>query len=181
MSYLLCKITATPGALAGCPNVTPGLHATDVWIGNKDDVTLAAAVDGTITSLPTMAAATNLYKLAVLEDDGDMKNTLSQGGFGSSWTHEASMRIININADTRKFLSEASNGRFVIFRRTKSGEILVGGIDDGMKLIEGTEAGVAEDTFGAQLVFQAEKNSEVMPGLLDTDLATTVAGLDALV
>ena len=52
---------------------------------------------------------------------------------------------------------------------------------DGMKFVDGTEMGVAEDTFGISLVMQSLKCRRVTPGLLVTDEATTVTTLDGLV
>lgn len=181
MSYLNCKITTTPSAGAGCPSTAPGMNATDIWIGNKADVTLAAASNGVIGTLPTMAASTNLYKLSIMENDGDIVSNLVEGTYGSSWTQEFNARILSVNDDANQFISEATNGRFVVFVRCKSGVIKVGGTEDGMRLGDGTSMGVSADTFGLALAMRSEENAEVCPNILVTDLATTITGLDALV
>ena len=177
---LLCLISGTPLDTATCGAVADGILASSIYIANKAEITLGARTDTTFSTFTIASGGKQLYKFEILEDDGDIKSTVVAGPRGSNTlTQEFSCVVNKINEDSRKFLTELLNGRFVIFVVTKAQEILVIGYEDGAKLVDGTEFGVAEDTFGASLVFQTLKNIEVTPAYLDTDYATSLAALEA--
>lgn len=177
---LLCLISGTPSDSATCGAVADGILASSIYIANKGQITLGARTDTTFSTFSIPGSGHQMYKFEILEDEGDIKSTIVQGPRGSNtFTQEFSCVVNKVDEGSRKFLTELLNNRSVIFVVTKSQEILVIGYEDGAKLVDGTEMGVAEDTFGISLVFQTLKNIEVTPAYLDTDYATSIAALEA--
>lgn len=174
--------------------VTKGLKPIG-WIGNYDDLDLSNSTRDsnnpnlfTKIALKTGAKLFTIYQAGKAPFSGTIKE-FQEGTYRNTWNKTVPFVILDNGADiTENIVDPLANGKFfMVIENTYQGAALdnafeIVGLETGMAMSAGTDEKWNEDFGGGWSLTMVETNAPSSGiYLLDTDVATTRAGLAALV
>lgn len=170
-----------------------GLRTT-AYIMNTDDIDRSTTVitNGVITDFQ-LKAGKSAYKVQVAEDGIMGMQTFVRATYSTGWTHQISLKLLDISKEVKDFITELQYGRVTIIVANKyikegltPGDTVyeVYGYSLGLQLTEGTRDTSNADVDGGYEITLSTKEGEkekLILSVFKTDLTTTETMLDALV
>lgn len=169
----------TAFAGVGCGESTPGAY-DEVYIANKSEITLTkgtGANEGIVTAV-TFASGKGWYRAKAKKNSVVFSEAFSGDGDIVSFAPQVEFMIASNAQDARNFVDALGGPDLVVVARGKGDTFHVVGVDSGARMVE-NEATSAADGFGNRIVIRAVDEANKSWLYLDTDVATTVAALEA--
>lgn len=190
MSDCIKKITASLSY--GCDTSHPaksGLDGGRVVIINKSDIDVSAlTMSGNVITNLTLVSGATAFQIGHIKQLGSTASEFAVNDSLDTYTHTFNGRVYTSSASDIERIKELSDGEFIVISETKwkgtnnAAAFKVYGIDNGLKMVEGTYSSLENDgSFVFSLASVEGFGESYLHNIyLETNYATTKAKIDSL-